>query len=181
MPSAFVVDDERMARGNLIDALGQHPRWRVLSEYASGATLVADAMARHPDVIFLDIQMPGDDGLALARQLLALKPAPLIVFVTAHSEYAVTAFELYAVDYLLKPFDDARFAQCVARLEHTLRDASALTRAQTAQAAWATTAPLERIVIKSSTSVRIIDVDDVAWFQANGNYVDIHHADGVHL
>lgn len=181
MFSAFIVDDERMARGNLMDALGRHARWRVSGDYASGASLVADVAVQRPDVVFLDIQMPGDDGLSLAKQLLAIEPAPLIVFVTAHSEYAVTAFELYAVDYLLKPFDDQRFAQCVARLENTLNDASALARAHTAQTAWATTAPLQRIVIKSSTSVRIIDVINVAWLQANGNYVDIHHTDGAHL
>lgn len=178
---AFVVDDERMARGNLVHALSQHDRWEAVRCLANGRQLRCHVEADRPDVVFLDVQMPGDDGLTLGRQLLSLRPAPLIVFVTAYSEYAVAAFELYAVDYLLKPFDDQRFARCVQRLERLLEDRAEHERALVAQSAWAESAPLNRIVIRSSTSVRVIDVDDIHWLGANGNYVDIHHADGSHL
>lgn len=179
--SAFIVDDEAMARGNLIDALQQHGRWAQLETYPSGKNLVAQVVNRRPHAVFLDIQMPGDDGIALARKLLALRAAPLVVFVTAHSEYAVEAFELYAVDYLLKPFSDDRLAQCVAKLEQALDHRPAYERRQAAQAAWAQSKPLERLVIKSSTSVRVIDTAHIHWIAANGNYVDIHHDDGKHL
>lgn len=179
--SAFIVDDEAMARGNLIEALRPHTRWANLKAFGSGAGLV-DAVVRHrPDAVFLDIQMPGDDGVTLAKSLLELCCAPLLVFVTAHSEYAVEAFELYAVDYLLKPFNDARIAQCVAKLEHALDNQSAYDSARARQTAWARETPLDRLVIKSHTSVRFIDVDHIHWIAASGNYVDIHHSEGRHL
>ncbi|MEL6951049.1 MAG: LytTR family DNA-binding domain-containing protein [Pseudomonadota bacterium] len=179
--SAFIVDDEPMARGNLIEALRPHTRWADLRDFKSGAGLV-DAVVRHrPDVVFLDIQMPGDDGVTLARSLLELCCAPLLVFVTAHSEYAVEAFELYAIDYLLKPFNDTRIAQCITKLEHALDNQSAYDSARATQTAWARETPLDRLVIKSSTSVRFIDVDHIHWIAANGNYVDIHHSEGRHL
>ncbi|MEO0346328.1 MAG: LytTR family DNA-binding domain-containing protein [Pseudomonadota bacterium] len=179
--SAFIVDDEPMARGNLIEALRPHSRWADLREFGAGAGLT-DAVVRHrPDVVFLDIQMPGNDGVSLAKSLLELCCAPLLVFVTAHSEYAVEAFELYAVDYLLKPFNDARLAQCVAKLEHVLDNQSAYDTARATQSAWARQTPLDRLVIKSSTSVRFVDVHHIHWIAANGNYVDIHHSDGRHL
>ncbi|MEM1439398.1 MAG: LytTR family DNA-binding domain-containing protein [Pseudomonadota bacterium] len=179
--SAFIVDDEPMARGNLMEALRPHKRWGSLREFTSGAGVLDSARQHRPDVVFLDIQMPGEDGVATAKSLLALREAPLIVFVTAHSQYAVEAFELYAVDYLLKPFNDDRLAQCVTKLEHQLDNQSAYQRAQSTQAAWAQEAPLDRLVIKSSASVRIIDVAHIQWIAANGNYVDIHHSDGRHL
>ena len=181
MFSAFIVDDEAMARGNLVDALQQHERWPAPKTFSSGKQLVQAVVAHKPDVVFLDIQMPGEDGMTVARKLLELPDAPLLVFVTAFSEYAVAAFELYAVDYLLKPFSDERLALCIAKLEHTLDHDVAHQRARTAQSAWAQTNPLDRLIIKSTTSVRIIDVAQIHWIAANGNYVDIHHADGKHL
>ncbi|MEM9335950.1 MAG: LytTR family DNA-binding domain-containing protein [Pseudomonadota bacterium] len=181
MRNAFVVDDEPMARGNLIDALQQHRGWQVQQALPSGERLIAEVIKHEPDVVFLDIQMPGEDGMDVARRLLRLQQAPLIVFVTAHSQYAVEAFELYAVDYLLKPFNDDRLAQCVAKLEHQLDNRSANARVRSAQLAWAESSTLERVVIKSSNSVRIIETTQILWIAANGNYVDIHHTDGKHL
>ncbi|MEO0575673.1 MAG: LytTR family DNA-binding domain-containing protein [Pseudomonadota bacterium] len=181
MFSAFIVDDEAMARGNLVDALRHHPRWSTSQTFASGKNLLEDVTQQAPAVVFLDIQMPGEDGIAIAKQLLQLRDAPLIVFVTAFSEHAVAAFELYAVDYLLKPFSDARLAQCIAKLEHALDHPASYQHAQLAQTAWAKAKPLERLVIKSSASVRIIDVERIHRIGANGNYVDIYHEDGMHL
>ncbi|MEL7313270.1 MAG: LytTR family DNA-binding domain-containing protein, partial [Pseudomonadota bacterium] len=118
---------------------------------------------------------------SIARKLMALRPTPLIVFVTAYSEHAVAAFELYAVDYLLKPFDDDRLAQCLARLEFALENQAAMSQAHEAQSNWAGDASLHRLVIKSSAAIRIIEIDQIRWIAANGNYVDIHHQDGKHL
>ena len=170
-----------MARGNLIEALALHRDWTLLQALPSGDRLIAEVTRQQPDVVFLDIQMPGEDGIALARKLLALEVAPLIVFVTAHSQYAVEAFELYAVDYLLKPFNDERLAQCVLRIEYLLGNRKALSQAMMAQTAWAESKTLDRVIVKSSTSVRIIDTRKILWVAANGNYVDIHHDDGTHL
>ncbi|MFK8029099.1 MAG: LytR/AlgR family response regulator transcription factor [Gammaproteobacteria bacterium] len=181
MFSAFVVDDESMARGNLIDALQQHNRWTNVQSFSSGKNLIKAVLAGNPAVVFLDIQMPGEDGLVIARALLKLRAPPLVVFVTAHSDYAVTAFELYAVDYLLKPFSDERLAQCISKLEHALDHRLSYENKRAAQDAWALTKPLDRLTIKTSTSIRVINIEQVRWIAANGNYVDIHHTDGKHL
>jgi len=181
MFSAFVVDDESMARGNLLDALEQHDRWINTRAFASGKNLIEAVLANHPDVVFLDIQMPGEDGLVIARALLELREPPLVVFVTAYSDYAVTAFELYAVDYLLKPFSNERLAQCMAKLEDALDHRLSYENKRAAQAAWACSTPLERLTIRSSTSIRVIGIEQVRWIAANGNYVDIHHTGGKHL
>ena len=118
----FVVDDERIAQNNISDALANHTNWQVLSVFSSSVGLLNKAKELKPDVIFLDIKMPGETGLSIAKQLIALPQAPLIVFVTAFSEYALKAFELYAVDYLIKPFDDSRIAICIDKLETALNN-----------------------------------------------------------
>ena len=118
----FVVDDERIAQNNIIDALTNHTNWQVVSVFSSSVGLLNKAKELKPDVIFLDIKMPGETGLSIAKQLIALPQAPLIVFVTAFSEYALKAFELYAVDYLIKPFDDSRIAICIDKLETALNN-----------------------------------------------------------
>lgn len=179
--SAYVVDDEPRARENLLSALSGHSDWRVLREFSSGKHLMEHLAAERPDVIFLDIQMPGDNGLELARRMQCLKDPPLVVFVTAFSDYAVTAFELYALDYLLKPFDDARVDMCIAKLERVLGNQSAFSASLDAQSAWARNKPIEKIVIRSSSSLRVIPIEQVMWVAANGNYVDIHHCEGKHL
>lgn len=181
MYKALIVDDEAMARGNLVESLRRHARWSPPLTLSSGATLIETVAEHAPDVVFLDIQMPGEDGMSLARQLLSGSAPPLIVFVTAYSEHAVTAFELYAVDYLLKPFDDQRLAQCVARLEAALDNPQTLSQTRSTQSALANGSTLQRLVIKSAASLRIIEVAKIHWLAANGNYVDIHHSDGTHL
>lgn len=179
--SVFVVDDEPKARINLVDALSRHQAWRNIETYSSGKGLIADVISQQPDVVFLDIQMPGDNGLTLARYLQALDKPPLLVFVTAFSDYAVMAFELYALDFLLKPFDNSRVDLCVERLIGVLSNAQAVKETLLAQDAWANDRPIEKIVVRSSTSLRVIPVYQVLWIAANGNYVDIHHQEGKHL
>jgi two-component system LytT family response regulator len=181
MFSAFVVDDEPRARDNLVHALRLHAKWQNIQTYSSGKTLLVEVERLEPDVVFLDVKMPGENGLVLARQLLKLSKPPLLVFVTAFSDYAVTAFELYAMDYLLKPFDDARMSICINKLEHALLNHSAHQKALLTQNAWALTKPLEKIVIKSSNALRVIPTAQIFWLAANGNYVDIHHEEGKHL
>lgn len=181
MASVFIVDDEKSAQNNLIDSLKHHENWHVKRTYSSGSGLLECVQTEKPDVVFLDIKMPGSNGLAIAKELISLNNPPLIVFVTAFSEYALRAFELYAVDYLLKPFDDARISMCIKKLEATLSNSSLYDGMQEAQNAWANTKPLKQIIIKSSASIRIIPTEDIECLAANGNYVDIHHKGQRHL
>jgi two-component system, LytTR family, response regulator len=112
---AILVDDERLARRSLRALLAEHPEIEIVGEAASVRQAESAIAAEHPDVVFLDIQMPGGSGFDLLRKL---NDPPAIVFVTAYDKYAIRAFEVNAVDYLLKPVDPRRLASAVARLRN---------------------------------------------------------------
>ena len=115
--TALIVDDEALARQNLSHALRAFPRW-TLSGLCESASTAREFLAAHRvDAVFLDIQMPKESGLGLAQTLSETDEPPVIVFVTAFERFAVQAFELHALDYLLKPFDDERLKQAVVRAE----------------------------------------------------------------
>ena len=113
--NVLIVDDEALARSNLQLALADHPDWQVTGLAASAAEARVMQVQRPADLVLLDIQMPRQHGLAYAAELAALPNPPLVVFVTAHDEHALAAFEVHALDYLLKPLDDARLAQALTR------------------------------------------------------------------
>lgn len=169
---ALVVDDEPAARAGVRALLDAHPRWQVIGECDSAAGLRHALEEAVPDAVFLDIRLPGGDGIDLARLLQALEPRPLVVFTTAFEAHALDAFEVQAVDYLLKPFDDARFRTALARLEQALA-----TRGGAAGPARF----LERLVIRSIGRVQFVDVAQIDWLEASGNYVEVHTASGSYL
>ena len=169
----LIVDDEAPGRDNLRLAMNAHPAWSLAG--AADSVAAARIMLAGVDVIFLDIQMPGESGLVLARELAALPEPPLIVFVTAWSVHAVDAFDVHALDYLLKPVDDGRLAQAVARaaamLQHRQRAAYAAavrdyTTASAGQFA-------QRISVRSVGRIEQIRVDEILWLEAAGNYVEL--------
>jgi two-component system LytT family response regulator len=169
----LIVDDEAPGRDNLRLAMGAHPAWHLAG--VADSVAAARSMLAGVDVIFLDVQMPGESGLVLARELAALPEPPLIVFVTAWSVHAVDAFDVHALDYLLKPVDDARLAQAVARaaamLQHRQRAAYAAavrdyTTASAGQFA-------QRISVRSVGRIEQIRVDEILWLEAAGNYVEL--------
>ncbi|WP_338765331.1 LytTR family DNA-binding domain-containing protein [Massilia sp. METH4] len=169
----LIVDDEEPGRANLRMALADHPGWELAAECDGNAQARA-CLARHDvDVIFLDVQMPREPGLALARELSRLREPPLIVFVTAFSEHAIDAFEVHALDYLLKPLDDARLAQAVERaaamLRQRQREAYGTALRDHAEAA---TYP-ERIGVRSVGRIEQVLVADILWMEAAGNYVEL--------
>lgn len=167
--TAVIVDDEAQSRAGLRSLLRSRPGWQVIEECADGGHAVDAIRSRHPDVVFLDIRMPKRDGLAVAEACREQEPAPAVVFATAHDEHAVKAFELEAVDYLLKPFDDQRFAQAAQRVEHAVR-----ARRLLASGGQAETQALQRIVIRSIGRIQIVELADVQWLRASGNYVELH-------
>ena len=186
MIRALLVDDEDWARANIKAALSPYQLWHVVAEWSVAGDLPTLMKQQKIDVVFLDIQMPGKDGLSLAREWMALPQCPLIIFVTAFDEHAVQAFELAAMDYLLKPFSDTRFRQCLLRAEQALHKRS-YTALQTAwldlSSAFSTEQQvyLQQLVIRSVGSVRLVNMSQVYWLAASGNYVSVHHSEGVHL
>lgn len=177
----LIVDDEAPSRANLRLALAAHPDWQLLAECDSAASARAALAAHDVDVIFLDIQMPFESGLVLAREMSRLRAPPLIVFATAYSEHAVDAFEVHALDYLLKPLSDARLAQAVERIGAMLgqrqREAyGAAVRDYVEAGAGHAAAQLERINVRSVGRIEQIRVDDILWVESAGNYVELHLA-----
>jgi two-component system LytT family response regulator len=179
MPVRYmIVDDEEPGRVNLRLALAAHPDWVLIAE-CEGTAAARSTLASHEvDVIFLDIQMPAESGLALAREISRLREPPLIIFVTAYSVHAIDAFEVHALDYLLKPLDDARLAQAAERTEalllHRQREAYGAALRNYVHAddsQWA-----EHLNVRSVGRIEQILVGDILWVESAGNYVQLHLA-----
>ena len=152
----LVVDDEELARRNLTLLLRRDPDIESIVECSSGPAAIEQIRKSRPDLLFLDVQMPECDGFDVLELLGGELPAA-IIFVTAHDEYALRAFEAGALDYLLKPFDDARFARALSRAKEKL---SRYLPAKH-QAA-------ERLVVRSHGQVLLLDVADIDWIEEIG-------------
>ena len=179
--NAVIVDDERLAREKIRSMLAAHDDVRVVGECADGAEAVAEIRRLKPDLVFLDVQMPGVDGFDVLRRLRGAA-LPAIVFVTAHDEYAVRAFEVEAVDYLLKPFDRRRFNEALRRARRRLDgeapvDADRLLAAieQMRATRWS------RFVVKGRDRMTLVPIADVDWIEADGKYVRLHCGSAKHL
>lgn len=183
--SALIVDDEKPARQRLRDLLEKHAGVAVAGECGSGAEAVELIHDVKPELMFLDIQMPLLDGFEVIRQVGAAH-APVTVFVTAYDAYAVRAFEASALDYLLKPYSDERFEQCLARAlvyvrtqrreELSRRLISFLSEEKRGGARPRVDAApyLERLLVKVGGRVIFLPTEDVDWIEAAGVYVQLH-------
>ena len=181
----LLVDDEPLARGLLRELLADFPALVVTGECATGPEALAALQAAAYDVVFLDVQMPGLDGVQVLRQLRAAgQPLPLVVFVTAYDQYAVQAFTLHAVDYLLKPLDPDRFADCVARLLHQLSqrqgpDADLTALLQAWPAAPGPPPPAayqDQFLVRLPERSFFVPAAEVLYLEANGNNVALQTA-----
>lgn len=179
MMRALIVDDEAPARDKLRRWLGEQADVEIAGEAADGLA-AADAIARlQPDVVFLDIQMPGLNGLEVAAQL-EPETAPLVVFVTAHDEHAIKAFELDAADYLLKPYDKDRLRKALDRL----RGRSAGAGNPAVRVARSQTGSSERLLVPRedrAEGLQLIDAASILWLEADDNYVHVHTAQAKYL
>lgn len=172
--TVFLVDDEPLARINLRKAIDQFTSWKVILELENGQDLETYAAQLKPDLIFLDIKMPKRNGLAAANGLLSLESPPLIVFVSAYSEHALQAFELFAIDYLLKPFSDERFIQTVARIDKFSSTSNAYRQIIDQQKSLSLDKKyLQVLIVRSVGLIQIVDLKDVVWFRGCGNYVEV--------
>ncbi len=187
----LVVDDEPLARATLLTLLARDAEVQVVGEAANGDAALSAIRQLHPDLVFLDIHMPGKDGLQVLE---ALDPdeRPRVIFTTAYDRYAVRAFEVHALDYLLKPFDDERFARALARakqdagkraaplLEELLQSVRGL-----GESALANIEPPRgdvesqgRITIHREGRIDVVAVDTIAWIESADQYVRLHTDDG---
>jgi len=175
-----IADDEELARQRLGRLLATHADVVLTGEASDGAGAVEQARALRPHVVFLDIRMPGLDGLEAARQLLELEPTPLVVFLTAHEEHAVQAFELRAFDYLVKPVEDERLAKTLDRIRDSMRDEDRWHRVVTTavrEALGAQPPPvLDRIALRDvdNDAREVVAVTDIDWFRAQDDKTFAH-------
>jgi two-component system LytT family response regulator len=179
----LIADDESLARERLRQLLAGHPEIELIGECKDGREAVGVIQEKSPDLIFLDIQMPELDGFAVLGAI-NTEPMPIIVFVTAHDKFALQAFEVHAVDYLLKPFDRERFESALRRaLEQVKHREQARSQAQAAILAEvrAPSKPAERLSIKSGGRITILKTADIAWIQAAHNHIEIHEDKQSHL
>ncbi len=178
----LVVDDEPLARGKLLRLLAAEDGVEVIGEAASFAEAAQAIRALRPELLLLDVQLPDRSGF----ELLAAVPEevrPEVIFVTAHDEHAVRAFAVRAVDYLVKPYDRERLRAALERgreqVEKRRREAGAA--AGEARATAAEVDPMTRFVVRSVGRLLLIDVAEVDWIEAAGNYVRLHHGRESHL
>ncbi len=175
-----VVDDEVPARERLVELLEEQPDLELSGVGRTGEEAVQLISAEAPDLVFLDVQMPGLDGFGVLREITP-EFAPQIIFVTAYDRYAIQAFEAHALDYLLKPFTDERFEAALDRArDHIRTRAAGELSLRLARLIGNTNGPLEksgyhdRIAIKSGTRVIFLEVRDIDWVEAAGVYVYLH-------
>jgi two-component system, LytTR family, response regulator len=166
--TTIIVDDEPLARSNLAVLLRRDPSVEILAECGSGVAAPALIRSAKPNLLFLDVQMPECDGFDVL-ELLGRDVPPAVVFVTAYDRYALRAFEAGALDYLLKPFDDARFDLALNRAREKI--ALANIRPGTP----------ERLVIKNAGHVAFLNVSEIDWIEAADYYACLHAGPRTHM
>jgi two-component system LytT family response regulator len=181
----LIVDDEPLGRQRLRTLLAAEPDVTVLGECEDGAGAVATLREVPCDLVFLDVQMPPPDGLEVVRTV-GPERMPAVIFVTAYDCYALSAFDVHAVDYLLKPFDRQRFRTALARAKARLgRQTAWAGREPPAPAPAPEVKPapraLERVMIKSAGRLYFVRTEEIDWVEACGNYLRLHAGGQTHL
>lgn len=194
----LIVDDEALARRGLRLRLQKHPRIEIVAECQNGREALAAVAEHQADLVFLDIQMPGMDGFEVVRRLQG-DAMPMVVFVTAFDHYALEAFEVHAVDYVLKPVDEERLAVAVERVlerfaqRHTEGEkqrlielvakitGEAVGRIEGLAAEGAARGAGERLVIKDGAAIHRVPWEQIEWIDAAGDYMCIHAAGATHV
>jgi len=180
----LIIDDEPLARERLRKLLQDQPEIEIAGECANGREAVAAIKKECPDLLFLDVQMPELDGFGVLEALQG-EQLPAVVFVTAHDKFALKAFDVHAIDYLLKPFDRERFQTALRRALDHLKHRQTGELSQRLSPLLAEVNPrqkhLERLAIKSSGRVIFLKIDDIDWIEAADNYVSLHVGAESHL
>ena len=170
---ALIVDDEPLARSNLTVLLRLDPEIEIVKECGSGAEAIAEIRGSRPDLVFLDVQMPECDGFDVL-ELLGSDLPPAVIFVTAYDHYALRAFEAGALDYLLKPFDNARFERTLARAKDRIRQGKEFRGKELPRV-------MERLAVKSAGQVVFVKSSEIDWIEAADYYACLHMGTKSHL
>ncbi len=179
-----IVDDELFARGRIKRVLADEPDVEIIGEYGDGRSALEAIRELKPDLAILDIQMPEMNGFDVVRSLDG-DAMPAVIFVTAYDQYAIQAFELYALDYLLKPFDRKRAKRAVERAREHIRSRERGQLDERLLSLVSGLKPdrkyLERLVIRSTGRIFFLKTDEVDWIEAAGNYLRIHVGRDAHM
>ncbi|SMD03529.1 LytR/AlgR family response regulator transcription factor [Pedobacter africanus] len=176
MMRTILIDDEPLARDVVKHYLGNFPDVEVLAECSDGFEGIKAIAQHQPDFIFLDIQMPKISGFEMLE--LVEKP-PAVIFTTAFDEYAIKAFEVNAIDYLLKPIEQSRFEQAMQKLPARLNNADVVTQ-ELLEVAGLSPAQNNRVVVKKNGVIKIIAVADIHYLEADDDYVKLSTAEGIY-
>ena len=180
---AIIADDEPLARRGIRQLLGPHADVEVVAEARNGREAVRALRELKPDLLFLDVQMPEMDGFEVLREI-GPKHMPAVIFVTAYDEFAVRAFDTHALDYLVKPLQEARFARALERMRERLRSSEAVELSRSLSALLANSEKeraRQRILVPTSTGGLLLDVDEIDWIEADDYYAAIHAGRKRHL
>ena len=175
--SAIVVDDETLAREVLREHISSHPEIHVVAECSNGFDAVKSITELKPDLLFLDIQMPKLNGFEVLE---LIDHNPAVIFVTAYDQYALKAFEVHAVDYLLKPFNRDRFEEALEHAKKRIDRSKPLPVSEIAATAQSNDIPIERILVREGSKVHVIPVEKIDFIEAQDDYVSIR-TDGKNL
>ncbi len=180
----LIVDDEPLARTRIRSLLEREPDIEVVGESGDGQQAVAMIQELQPDLLFLDVQMPALDGFAVLEAIDAER-LPAVIFVTAYDRYAIRAFDVHALDYLLKPFDRERFPRALERARAQLQRDEKVAASEKLLAliedVQSQKKPLQRLVIKAAGRVFFLRLEEIDWIEAAGNYVKLHVGAETHL
>lgn len=172
----LIVDDEKPARDRLKQLLADFGEYEVIAEAANGEQAIAMASAHKPDIVLLDIRMPGIDGIETAHHLNAMQTPPAVVFTTAYDEYAIDAFEARAIGYVLKPVRRERLEKA---LQHAARITGQMLQQLTSESNLKNAR--QHVCARVHGELYLIPLGDIHYFNADQKYVSVHHADGISL
>jgi two-component system LytT family response regulator len=174
---ALIADDEALARKLIRRMLKDDHDVEIVGECSNGKEAVAIIRKENPDIVFLDVQMPGMDGFAVLESI-GTEQLPEIIFTTAYEQYAIRAFELHALDYLLKPFDQARFKDAIKHAKERFRsehkDAGRMQINALLQSVNNKSQYLDRLVIKAGGRITFLSTEEINWIEADDKYVHLH-------
>jgi two-component system LytT family response regulator len=179
---ALIVDDEPLARRGVVLRLRRYKDIEIVGECGDGSTAVDKILELSPDLVILDVQMPGIDGFDVLRAL-PKENLPAVIFLTAYEQHALRAFEVHALDYLLKPVDDARFGAAIGRARKLMDSALKTTMAERVlqMIGHASGKYASRFTVQTGSRIQIVLAEDVEWIGSAGDFVELHASGRTHL